>query len=130
MVRLNISQDVTKLDELATTSDDRPTTFKRSIETTVIVKDENTVVIGGLIDDSFTETEHSVPCLGDIPLLGFLFRSTSRAGEKTNLFVFLTPHVIENPDESKEIYKEKKDQIDQVKEGRIKMYEKKLGKPE
>ena len=130
MIRLNISQDVTKLDELATTSDDRPTTFKRSIETTVIVKDKSTVVIGGLIDDSFTETENTVPCLGDIPLLGFLFRSTSRAGEKTNMFVFLTPHVIENPDESKEIYKEKKDQMDQIKEGRIKMYEKKLGKPE
>ena len=130
MVRLNISQDVTKLDELATTTNERPTTFKRSIETTVIVKDKSTVVIGGLIDDSFSETEYKVPCLGDIPLLGLLFRSTSRADEKTNLFVFITPHVIENPAESKEIYKEKKDQIDRIKEGRIKMYENKLGEPE
>ena len=104
--------------------------LKRTIETTVIVKDKSTVVIGGLIDDSFSETEYKVPCLGDIPLLGLLFRSTSRADEKTNLFVFITPHVIENPAESKEIYKEKKDQIDRIKEGRIKMYENKLGEPE
>ena len=123
LVRLNISQEVTKLDELATTSTDRPTTLKRSIETTVIVKDTNTVVIGGLIDDSFTKTTYKVPCLGDIPLFGMLFNTLSRAGEKTNLFVFLTPHVIENPAEANKIYNQKKEQIDSIKEGKIKMYQ-------
>jgi general secretion pathway protein D len=122
MVRLNISQEVTKLDEFATTSADRPTTLKRSIETTVIVEDKNTIVIGGLIDDSISKTTFKTPCLGDIPLLGMLFRSTSKSGEKTNLFVFITPHVIENTAEAKRIYQEKKGQIEAVEEGKIKMY--------
>ena len=59
-----------------TSSDDRPTTLKRTIDTTVIVKDKSTVVIGGLIDDSFSEIEYKVPCLGDIPFFGYLFKST------------------------------------------------------
>ncbi|MBW2248706.1 MAG: type II secretion system secretin GspD, partial [Deltaproteobacteria bacterium] len=126
LVRLNISLESTKLDELASTVDDRPTTLKRTIENTVIVKDKSTVVIGGLIDDSFSKTEYKVPCLGDIPLVSFLFKSTSRAGDKTNLFVFIAPHVIENPAEAEEIYQKKKDQIDQIQEGNIKMYEKNL----
>jgi len=124
LVRLNISLESTKLDELASTSSERPTTLKRTIENTVIVKDKNTVVIGGLIDDSFSKTEYKVPCLGDIPLLNFLFKSTSSAGDKTNLFVFIAPHVIENPAEAKEVYQKKKDQIDQIQEGNIKMYDK------
>jgi len=123
-VRLNIAQESTKLDEQTTTSNDRPTTLKRTIDTTVIVKDGNTVVIGGLIDDSLSETVYTVPCLGDIPLLGYLFKSTSRGGDKTNLFVFITPHVIENPAEAKALLKNKKDQIEKIKEGKIKMYEK------
>jgi general secretion pathway protein D len=126
LVRLYISEESTKLDELASTADERPTTLKRTIETTVIVKDKSTLVIGGLIDDSFTNTEYKVPCLGDIPLLNFLFKSTSRAGDKTNLFVFITPHVVKHPSEAEEIYKEKKDQIEQIQEGNIKMYEKNL----
>lgn len=123
LVRLNIFQEVTKLDELATTSADRPTTLKRTIQTTVIVKDKSTVVIGGLIDDSFTKTIYKTPCLGDIPLFGMLFRSVSKASEKTNLYVFLTPHVIENSAEAAEIYKDRKEQMDLIKEGKIKMYQ-------
>ena len=124
MVRLNIALESTKLDELASIIEaDRPTTLKRTIENTVIVKDKNTVVIGGLIDDSFSKTEYKVPCLGDIPLLNFLFKSTSSAGEKTNLFVFIVPHVIENPAEAEGIFQKKKDQIDQIREGNIKMYD-------
>ncbi len=122
MVRLNIFQEVTKLDQFVTVSPDRPATFKRTIETTVIVKDTHTVVIGGLIDDSLSETEYKVPCLGDIPLLGYLFKGVSSGGEKTNLFVFLTPHVIKNPVEAKDILKEKEQYMNEIKEGNIKMY--------
>ena len=123
MVRLNISQESTKLDEQTTTSSDRPTTLKRTIDTTVIVKDGNTVVIGGLIDDSFSDTEFKTPCLGDIPLLGHLFRTTSTGDDKTNLFVFITPRVVKNPDEAHAILNNKKDQIKQISGGKIKMYE-------
>ncbi|MBW2406283.1 MAG: type II secretion system secretin GspD, partial [Deltaproteobacteria bacterium] len=123
LVRLNISHELTKLDEQGTTSADRPTTFKRTIETTVIVKDGNTVVLGGLIDDSISETVFKTPCLGDIPLLGYLFKTTSIGGDKTNLFVFITPRVVENPTEAKAILDSKKNQVDKITEGKIKMYE-------
>ena len=129
LVRLYINTESTKLDEQATTSADRPTTLKRTVDTTVIVKDTNTVVIGGLIDDSFSETRYTVPCLGDIPLLGYLFKTTARGGDKTNLYVFITPHVVENPAEAKAILDSKKDEIEQIKEGKIKMYEKSLDTP-
>jgi len=119
LVRLKIAQEITKLESI---TDFRPTTLKRSIDTTVIVKDKNTVVIGGLIDDSFTNIEYKVPCLGDIPLFKHLFKSLSNSAEKTNLFVFLTPKVIGNPAEAKEIYNKKKNQIDRIRKGNIKMY--------
>ncbi|MFH1241677.1 MAG: type II secretion system secretin GspD [Pseudomonadota bacterium] len=122
LVRLNIFQEVTRL--IPTSETDRPETFKRKAQTTVIVKDSNTVVIGGLIDDDTSVVETKVPCLGDIPGLGWLFRSTIKSSKKTNLFVFLTPHIIENPVEAKKVYHEKKDQIERIKEGVIKMYKK------
>ena len=124
MVRLNISLEVTALAGDPEDTDFRPTTLKRTIDTTVIVKDGYTVVIGGLIDDIITSTETSVPCLGDIPGFGWLFRSISNADDKTNLYVFLTPHVIESPAEATGISATKKTKIDRVKEGKIKMYEK------
>jgi len=125
LIRLKIFQEVSKLDQTTeNATDERPTTLKRTIETTVIVHDKNTVAIGGLIDDSFSETEYKIPCVGDVPGLGWLFKSLSKGREKTNLFVFLTPHVIQNPEEAKEIYLQKKEHIDSVeeKEG-IKLYE-------
>ena len=118
-VRLNISQEVTRLES---TTEFRPTTLKRAIDTTVIVKDKSTVVIGGLIDESFSETEYKVPCLGDIPLFGWIFKSKAKSRERSNLFVFLTPHVVASPAEAEEIYSKKKDQIDNVKEDKIKLY--------
>ncbi|MBU4288029.1 MAG: type II secretion system secretin GspD [Proteobacteria bacterium] len=127
MVSLKIFQEITKLDELSKTGATNPSTLKRTIETTVIVKDKNTIVIGGLIDDSFSKTEYMVPCLGDIPIAGWLFRSLSDTREKTNLFVFLTPHVIKNPFEIKEIYKEKKEHMNKLEETEIKMYKKDIG---
>ena len=120
MVRLNIALEVT---ELESTTDFRPTTLKRTIDTTVIVKDNNTVVIGGLIDDTTTETDYQIPCLGEVPMLGWAFKSESTVGTKTNLFVFLTPQVIKNPAEAQVIQDEKKDQIDEIREGRIKLYD-------
>lgn len=125
LVRLTISQELTKLDEVAeVTTTDRPTTLKRSIDTTVVVKDGRTVVIGGLIDESFSKTEYKTPCLGDIPLLGHLFQSTSKGGDKTNLYVFITPTVVKSPAEAQDILKSKKDQIEKIEAGKIKMYEK------
>jgi len=119
MVRLAISQEVARLES---TTDFRPTTLKRTIDTTVIVDDNSTIVIGGLIDDSFSKTEYKIPILGDIPLLGWLFKSRRTQREKTNLFVFLTPHVINNKADAQKIYNQKKEKIGEVEKGSIKMY--------
>ena len=112
LVRLDISQEVTKLETAV--GDVRPTTLKRTIDTTVIIQDGQTVVIGGLIDDSAGLTEYKVPLLGDIPILGWLFRSQSQSKDKTNLFVFLTPRVVRNPAEAGQLYMEKKDRMDRL----------------
>jgi general secretion pathway protein D len=124
LVRLDFYEEVTKLDN-ANTSDatDRPTTLKRELETTIIVEDGNTVVIGGLIDESLSKDVNQVPCLGDIPLLGNAFKSQSSGSDRTNLFIFLTPRVVKNTLEAKKIYKEKKDKMDELHKQEIKLYD-------
>jgi len=124
-VRLKIFQELVSLKKGA--EQFRPTTLKRSAETTVIVKDKNSVVIGGIIGESTETGTYQVPCLGNIPALGWLFKSLFRSRNKTNLFVFLTPYIIENPTEARKIYEEKKEEIertDRIQEGVIKMYKK------
>ncbi len=127
LVRLKIFQEINKLDQAAisqlNTEGTTPVTLKRTIETTVIIKNKNTVAIGGLIDDSITKEESAVPCLGSVPLLGYLFKSISESNQKTNLYFFLTPHVIRGPEDSEEMKNNKKLEMEQLmKEGRIKMY--------
>ena len=129
LVRLNVSQELTKLDSSANqTSPDRPTTFKREIKTTIIVEDANSVVIGGLIDESLTKTEYKTPCLGDVPVLGWAFKSVSKGEDKTNLYVFLTPRVVKNPLELDKIYKEKAKDIESIKTGEVLLYNKLIQK--
>ena len=129
-VRLKIYEEVTRLvDDTVLNTNGRPETWKRLAQTTVIVKDANTVVIGGLIGDETTSTDYKVPCLGDIPLVGWLFKGTSKSRQKTNLFIFLTPRIIQNPAEAKKVYLDKKEQIERIREGTIKMYDKPDPKP-
>ena len=64
------------------------------METTTIAKDGQTLVVGGLVRDNLTVSESKIPFLGDIPLLGWLFRFQSRQQEKLNLLVFLTPSLV------------------------------------
>jgi general secretion pathway protein D len=71
-----------------------------------------------------------VPALGDVPLLGWLFKKRSDESVKTNLYVFLTPRVIKNPGEALGIYQQKKEHIETIKEGEIKYYEKHSEKAE
>jgi general secretion pathway protein D len=115
-VRLKLSLEVTNIDRVATlaTSATRPVTQKRTIDTTVLVQDNHTIVIGGLIDDSMSNNETKVPGLGDIPLLGWLFKSQSKGDQKTNLYVFLTPRVIKSPAEADRILSEKRPPPDNI----------------
>jgi general secretion pathway protein D len=123
-VRLKIFQEYITLADQEGASSFRPTTLKRSADTTVVVKDKHTIVIGGLVGDQISKGTSGTPCLGHIPLLGWLFKSRFRNQTKTNLFVFLTPHIIENPTEAKKIYQEKVEQLENAEEGVIKMYDK------
>lgn len=99
-----------------------PTTLKRSAKTAVVVEDGHTVVIGGLIDETLDEGTYEVPCLGGLPALGWLFKSIARSRNKTNLFIFLTPHIIESQAEASAVYEEKKSKIEKIREGVIKLY--------
>ncbi|RJR17062.1 MAG: type II secretion system protein GspD [Desulfobacteraceae bacterium] len=126
-VRLKISQEVSQVIK-EESSVGLPTTLKRLAKTTVIIKDGHTVVIGGLIDETMTAGTYQVPCLGGIPVLGNLFKTSSKSSGKTNLYVFLTPHIVEYAAESDKLYKEKKEQIDKIKEGSIKMYQSPAGR--
>jgi len=76
------------------TSNAGPSTNKRQIESNVIVDDGGIIVLGGLIEDRFVESKSKVPLLGDIPVVGGLFRSESRTKNRTNLMVFLRPVVL------------------------------------
>ncbi|MBB5347349.1 type II secretion system secretin GspD [Desulfoprunum benzoelyticum] len=96
-LRLEIKTEVIKLKAQDAADQYRPTTFKRTAETTVILNDTDTVVIGGIIGQESTSGEWSVPILGDIPVLGHLFKSRSRGSNMTNMFIFITPHIIRNP---------------------------------
>jgi len=75
-------------------------TNKRSLDTTVIVDDGNTVVLGGLIEDSVQDDTQAVPFLGNIPVLGWLFKSRTQKKTKTNLMVFLRPIIVRGPEDS------------------------------
>lgn len=122
LVRLDVSQLVTKLDTVNQSSPDRPTTLKREIDTTIIVEDGSSVIIGGLIDESLTKTRTQTPCLGGMPGVGWAFKSESKGGERTNLYVLLTPKVVKNPLEVQEIFQQKKEEMDRIRSGEIDLY--------
>ncbi len=86
-----------------------PTTFQRNVQTTVIIEDGNTLVIGGIIGDDVQDSQYKVPLLGDIPGLGWMFKSESQSVKRVNLYVFITPRIIRNPAEAIAITKEKRD---------------------
>ena len=131
LVRLTIGLEVSALES---TVDFRPTTLKRTIDTTVIVDDKSTIVIGGLIEDITAVREFKVPLLGDIPVLGWLFKVQSESQQRNNLFIFLSPHVINKPSEAADVYGQKKTTMDslrggqgeeaqpQIQEGNIKLF--------
>ncbi len=121
-VRLKISQEVSEVVDQVEVG--LPTTLKRQAKTTVIVKDGHTIVIGGLIDETLSQGNTKVPCLGSIPGLGWLFKSFGTSSDKTNLYIFITPHIVENPEEAHKVFEGKKEAIEGIKKGVIKMYEK------
>jgi general secretion pathway protein D len=95
-VRMTVFQERSSVDSVSATTG--PTTNKSSIETTVVIDDGATLVLGGLLQDDYSNADSQVPLLGDIPYVGNLFKSRSRERKKTNLMVFLRPVVMRTED--------------------------------
>jgi general secretion pathway protein D len=108
-VTMEINQEVRKIIE-GTRALENPSVFKREITSKVTVRDTRTIVIGGLIRDDVTKTVEKVPLLGDIPLLGLLFRKTVDQRTRTNLLVFITPHIITDDEDIEAITEQKRQQ--------------------
>jgi len=93
-VRLEIDEQT---EEIATTDKVLgPTTSTRGTKTTIVGQNHRTIVLGGIMEDRVLESVAKTPLLGDLPVLGHLFRSTTKKKIKTNLLLFLTPHIIRN----------------------------------
>ncbi len=114
-VKLEIDQelsDVAGVDQVT----NQVITSKRSAKTTVVVRSQDSIVIGGLVRDRETLDEAKTPLLGDIPLLGWLFKRRQRKVEKVNLILVITPYIIRGPDDFRIIFerkmKERKEFVD------------------
>lgn len=110
-IRLQIRQEISSIAGPVSTSFSELVTNKREIETTVSVKDGDIVVLGGLVQQDEITSVEKVPFLGDIPVLGRLFRSDSRSQSKTNLMVFLRPTIVRNSGDAQALTNQKFDYI-------------------
>jgi len=97
-VRMTVFQENSSVDASSKSNTQGLTTNKSSIETTVVIDNGATLVLGGLLKDEYSNGDSKVPLLGDIPILGNLFKSRSRSRNKTNLMVFLRPVVMRDQD--------------------------------
>ena len=117
-IKLDVLQEISALKDtiqIGVDSTDRSIT-KRSAKTSVIVKDQETVAIGGLISEIERSSESRVPFLGDLPLLGYLFRSKTSKMEKTNLILLLTPKVIKDGRDLDDITRQQRERFKEAAE--------------
>ncbi len=106
-VRLELKEEISEVGATNQGTLGAITINKRQAQTTLIVRDQQTVVIGGLMRDQETVSETKVPILGDIPVLGFLFRQQVLTKGKTNLLLILTPYVVRDQDDLRVIFERK-----------------------
>ena len=104
-VRLEIDQSIEDVESIDLQLG--PTTSKRKVKNTVVVRDQQPVVIGGLIRDTQSDGVDKVPFLGDIPLVGVFFRKTVKRTEKKNLLMIIVPHIINDPSDLERIHRER-----------------------
>jgi len=128
-VRLEIEPEISLLSKETTKISENfesPVITRRRANTTVTVKDGQTVVIGGLIQDRFERIDKKIPFLGDIPLLGLIFSNKSEQIQKTELLIVLTPHVVRSPESARARSLQMLDKVpldpalkDQLREGEL-----------
>jgi general secretion pathway protein D len=110
-IKLSVYQEVSNVLASTASSANGPTTNKRTIESNVIVEDGAIVVLGGLLQDEYTGNQEKIPGLGDVPLLGNLFKSESRSRKKTNLMVFLRPVVVRDAQATQQLSMDRYEQM-------------------
>tara|TARA_R110001606_G_scaffold169449_1_gene314498 strand:- start:3231 stop:5276 length:2046 start_codon:yes stop_codon:yes gene_type:complete len=111
VVRLDVSQEVSSLVNSAVPGASDLITNRRSIQTTVLADNGSVVVLGGLITDDRISAESKVPLLGDVPLVGNLFKNTTESGTRRTLFVFLRPTIIRSREEQEELATRRMDDL-------------------
>jgi general secretion pathway protein D len=113
-VKVNIYQEVSRVQDTSNTQG--PTISKRALESSVLVDENQIIVLGGLIQDSYIGSGQKVPLLGDLPLLGALFRFDQRQRTKTNLLVFLKPSIVRSTASGRELTAERYDWVKQTEQ--------------
>lgn len=109
-VRLEIEQQIDDFDGIDSRTN-APNTSNRRVKNIVVVRDQQPVVIGGLMNDREVEGSQKIPILGDIPLLGVLFRQSTTRVERKNLLMVIIPHIIDDPSDLKRIHEQRMDEI-------------------
>lgn len=125
-----VSMDITQQanDLQGFTSFNAPIVNQREAQTSVSVKDGETIILGGMIRSTVTATTNKIPLLGDIPILGNLFKSTSHQKAKTELLVFLTPHVVRSSEEAKKLREDQQKELAKPTQDTLKGVIKETGK--
>lgn len=108
-VTMEVQQEINSLIEF--TLFNAPVVAKREASSSVTVKDGQTMIIGGIIQDNKTTTTHKIPILGSIPFIGKLFQRQENKTEKTELMVFITPHIVRNPEEAEKVSQQQQSQL-------------------
>ena len=107
-IRLGIYQEVSRVQDSSSAG---PILSKRALESSVVIDDQQIVVLGGLIQDSLTDGTEKLPYAGDIPVFGSLFRYDTRARQKTNLMIFLKPTIVRTTNDGRELTSERYDYL-------------------
>jgi len=107
-VRLQLYQEVSRVQDNSTAG---PILSKRALESAVAVDDQQIVVLGGLIQDTYNDTADKIPYAGDVPVFGTLFRYDARTRSKTNLLIFLKPTVVRTNADGRELSTERYDYL-------------------
>jgi general secretion pathway protein D len=106
LVILDVEQEVSEVTETTSSGIDSPTIQQRKMESTIAVQNGETIVLGGLIRDRLEEGTTAVPVLGDIPILGNLFKSTDNSSSRTELLVLIKPQVVRNSEDARAVTEE------------------------
>jgi general secretion pathway protein D len=115
LVNMEIRQEVSAVGARVFGNTNSPSFTSRETETTVVVQDGESVLIGGIIDDQMQRTRSGVPFLMDIPVLGRIFRTETDSIDRTEVIILITPHVIRNRGEARSVTEEFQDRIKGLK---------------